>query len=181
MIGGHCWSQVKDVYSSIRKDHFLKKIKIFLWELGFGAINMADQLQKWCPICPSLFHGATCAIGNLKLLHICSFIALLLCVFLAYHVAGFGWSTAFSHIMLDNIASLLVGHPFHGTKRTLWLDIVRAFFWTLCEHNKRLSGSSFQFWSFYWFFSLLCCTSANLSHLFFEKETTFFINTMKWD
>lgn len=51
---------------------------------------------------------------------------------------AFGWSTVFP-TMFDNLASLLVGHPFHGTKKTLWLAIIRTFFWTLWgKCNKRL-------------------------------------------
>lgn len=115
------------MYSSIWKDNFPKKIIIFLWELSLGAINTADRLQQCMPYLSSLFHGATCDIVKLQLLHICSFIALLLCIFWHTMLQAFGWSTAFSFIMLDNIASLLVGYPFHGTKKTL-LAIVPAFF-----------------------------------------------------
>lgn len=35
---------VKDVYSAIWMDHFIKKKKKFLWELSLGAINTADCL-----------------------------------------------------------------------------------------------------------------------------------------
>ena len=41
--------------------------------------------------------------------------------------------------MFDNLSCLLVGHPFTGRKKMLWMAIIQAFFWLLWESwNNRL-------------------------------------------
>lgn len=44
-----------------------------------------------------------------------------------------GWSFNFPNSIFDLLAFLFMfmGHPFNGTKRTIWLALVHAFFWAL--------------------------------------------------
>lgn len=64
---GYDNNKTVDVYSAIWLDRFLKKIKLFLWELNLSAIsaiNTADRHQcrmpymalspSWCHMCHSL-------------------------------------------------------------------------------------------------------------------------------
>lgn len=66
---------------------------------------------------------------------------------LFWHIVleAFGWSLKEPNFVFDILASLMMSNPFGGTKRLIWLALMRAFFWTLwCEHNGRAFKDSFS-------------------------------------
>lgn len=122
-------------------DHYPKKIKIFFWELSLGAVKTADRLQccmpymsispSWCIMCQS---------------HVEPFASVSDILFWMFSVGlQSGLIILLTNNTFDLLAFLLVGHPFYDIKKTIWLAILRAFFWTLWgEHNKRLFRGSFS-------------------------------------
>lgn len=112
---------------------------------SLDAINTADRLQQRMPymsISPSWSHSHSESIVHL-FIH---------CLY-ALHIwhtmlQAFGWLTAFSCNVLDNIASSLVGHPFHCTKKTLVSHCWSLSFTLRGKRNKRLFStlpSSYDF------------------------------------
>lgn len=63
------------------------------------------------------------------------------CLPLLVHILeASGWSLAFPNIIFNLLAYVLVGHPFHGPKKVLWLALNGAFFWNLRDkRNGRLT------------------------------------------
>ena len=89
-------------------------------------------MQRHLPymsISPSWYHMCRQHAKSLALLF--SFIVLLLLVF------GILFCGLLDGLLLvlipffDILASLLVGHPFGGTKKSIWLALLHAFFWSL--------------------------------------------------
>lgn len=131
-----------NIHSVIWKDVYPKKIKIFLWELSLGATNMADHLQgkishfhlspSWCVTCSS----------NLKqsrhLFVHCPFAF----KYWVWILDAFGWSLPLPNNIYDILASIFVGHPFHGTKKTLWPAFNRVFLWFLWGER---NGMTFRY------------------------------------
>lgn len=58
---------------------------------------------------------------------------------------AFGWLMACSNNIFDILASLLVGYPFSGTKKTIWLVMLHAFFWTFWGERNNLLFRDFFF------------------------------------
>lgn len=144
----------EDLYSIVWKDQYPKKVKIFLWELSLGAINTTDRLQRrmpymylspsWCHMCCQHVESPPHLFAH------CSFAT----CFWNFILEAFGWSLTCPNSISNLLASLLVGHPFGSSKRTIWLVIVHAFFWTLWgERNDRLFRGSYS--PFEWFMDLV--------------------------
>lgn len=92
----------------------------------FQAINTADRLQRRMPdmsLSPSWCMCHTNAESPVHLSMHCSFAT----KFWDIVLLAFGWSYTCSNNISEILASLLVGHPFCGTKKTMWLAIIRAF------------------------------------------------------
>lgn len=75
---------------------------------------------------------------------------------------AFAWNMAFSSTIFYILASIFVGHPFHGAKKILWLAINQAFFWYLwCKCNVKIFRDiSLTFGAFV---DLVLFNSANVS------------------
>lgn len=100
------------------KDYYPKTIKIFLWELSLGAIKVVDSLQRLIHLSPP---WCTCTICESSVEYTGHFF--LHCHFASHLwqavLRAFGWSLTFPNNVLDFLASVLVGHPFGGTKKLL--------------------------------------------------------------
>lgn len=57
----------KDIYIMICKDHYPKKIKIFLWELSLGPINMTIGCNGECLTCTCPLSSVLCATLVMRL------------------------------------------------------------------------------------------------------------------
>lgn len=140
-----------NIYPIIWKDAYPKKIKIFLWELSHGAINTHGRLQRimpyshlspsWCIMCKN---GAECP--SHLFVH-CPFAA----HFWNIILEAFGWNVTFPNTIWEILSTIIVGHPFHGSRKILWLSIIRAFFWKLwCERNDRTFRDIFSSFDYFW-------------------------------
>ena len=136
---------------------FQRKLKFSCGNSGLVPLILLIAFNVICLIWSSLL-GVTSVTLIQNLLLLCWFIALLHCVFWHHILQVFGWSVVFSQNMFDNLSSLLVGHPFHGRKKTLWLAIICAFFMDSLERTQQtpLSRSVFQIWVIYRL-GYLCC------------------------
>lgn len=96
--------------------HFL--VGVFVCHLLLKGTAYASISPSWCVMC--LSHSE------------CPAHLFMLCPFASrfWHIIldAFDWPITFSDNIFDILASLLVGHLFHGNKKTVWLAILCAFF-----------------------------------------------------
>lgn len=152
-----------DLYSLICKGCYPKNIKVFYGNLvRMGSILRSFNVE--CLICISCHLGVSCVFIILILQPICLCITLLQSKFWIIIIEAFGWSISCCNTIFYLLASasLLIGHPFCGTKKTIWLAMLHAFFWILWgERNGCLILTLSPFLTFYgfgnWFYSFSWC------------------------
>ena len=97
---------------------------------------------------------------------------------------AFVWPFTCPNSLSNAMASLLMGHPFGGTKKLVWLALMHAFFWSLRrERNRRLFHELFFLSSFYGIGCLLlflgekqCTLLLTLVYLFLSANDVLLCN-----
>lgn len=96
------------------------------WNCLFHVLSSVLSSVLWGENLPE-FSGP-CYISSLKLFH---------SLLLGYCFAGFWMVFTCHNTIFDTLASLWVGHHFGGIKKTFWLDMLHAFFWSLWGERSR--------------------------------------------
>lgn len=99
---------------------------VYALYVSFACLCLMSLLLSWCSMCRCNCESPT------HLFVPCPFAS----NYWRIVLEAFGWSLPCSNLIFDILVSLMVGHPFGGIKRLIWLAILRAFFWALwCEQN----------------------------------------------